>query len=120
VRYPASVSVPGGGTAPEVGARIENLVAPTVRIASADDDSGGDHRLRLLAATSEKDGIRPGPVARVRFDCAYGSAVRPAEFRCETEQVADDAGQLMRPELAKRVSCTVSFAAGRAAPAPSR
>lgn len=106
VTYTAPLAIPGAGTAPEVRQRVTPLTGSDVRLVPADDDAAG--RLRLLATAPGEKGVPPGEVARVRFDCAAGTPVPTGALRCSTDQVADDAGQMMAAKLAKDVTCSVT------------
>jgi hypothetical protein len=123
VSYPERTSLPGRDSEAPVRARVTSLLGPHFRLLPVDEDvdgDGRDDRLRFLLATTEKAALPPKAVARVRFDCAPNGLLSADAFRCTTDQVADDAGQLMRPETARQVTCTVLLAEPPAAPASTR
>jgi hypothetical protein len=110
VAYPKTVSLPG----PAVRDRVASLLESKFRVVPALQDD----RLRLLVTTSDQSGVPSRPTARIRFDCEPGAPLAASDFRCTTEQVADNSGQLMAPRLASQVTCGVTLAEGGQGPPP--
>jgi hypothetical protein len=113
VAYPKTVSLPG----PAVRDRVESLLGSKFRVVPALQDSDGDgrdERVRLLVTTTDQSGVPSRPTARIRFDCEPGAPLEASKFRCTTEQVADNSGQLMTAQLASQVRCGVTLAHGQA------
>jgi hypothetical protein len=112
VVYPEGVSIPGNATDPPVRDRITSLLDPKFRLVPVDDDPNADGReglLRILVVAPASTPVPAAPIARIRFDCK--GPLKAGAFRCETNQVADGAGQLLQAEQAKQVTCDVGVSA---------
>jgi cysteine-rich repeat protein len=108
VRYPTFASYPGSGATTDPS-RLTDLTPPGAFLAPNDrdlDGDGTDDDLKVVYARSRT--IPPGDFVRVRFDCAPGSAVRPADFACAFEDASDEFGNSYPPE---QFRCSVSAVA---------
>jgi len=113
VDYPASVSIPGSGTAASARARFTNLIGSNYRFVPSDIDSDGnlvDDRGRTLVTANTAEAIPSAAIERVRFDCPSGRVVQPAQLACRPTGLADSSGQPFPPGVAALVSCSLSFA----------
>ncbi len=114
VDYPASVGIPGSGTASTARARFSSLIGTNYRFVASDLDSnadGRDDRGRTLVTANTSEPIPSAPIERVRFDCPAGTVVTPPQFACRPVDMADSSGQLFPPPVAGLITCTLSFAA---------
>jgi hypothetical protein len=114
VDYPASVGLPGSGTASSARARFTNLIGTNYRFVASDLDSnadGQDDRGRTLVTANTSEPIPNAPIERVRFDCPSGTVVQPPQFACRPAETVDSAGQLFPPPVAALITCSLSFAA---------
>ncbi|MCW5889680.1 MAG: hypothetical protein KIT14_03930 [bacterium] len=98
VVYPASVSLPGTGSADTVRQRVSALQGKQpgdVRVVAHDADAAGARDLYLVVASfadtpSEfNDGVRPGDTAAVQFDCTDGARIAADDFTCRVESSND-------------------------------
>ena len=65
---------------------------------------------QLQAAARKTQGsLDPGPVFRVRFDCAAGTNVSPTAFSCQQEQATDLSGSPFATELSNLIGCVVAL-----------
>ncbi len=111
VDYPAPLGLPGTGTASSVRQRFTNLIGTPYRFLASDVDSDGDgvdDRARTLVSSSSV-AIPAAAIERIRFDCPQGTVISPADLSCGLDQLTDATGQLLAPEVAALVTCTLSF-----------
>lgn len=121
VGYPEGASLPGKGTDASVRERLTSLVDPKFRVLAVDEDANADgreERVRILVTTTDSAGVPTGPIARLRFDCAGAKPPVAAGFTCRTDQVADNAAQLLAPKLAGQVTCATIVPDKPPAPQP--
>jgi hypothetical protein len=112
VGYPDGAGLPGKGTDPSVRERLTSLLDPKFRVLAVDEDADGDGRekhVRILVTTNDRAGLPAGPIARLRFNCAGLKPPVASGFTCRTDQVADNAAQLLTPKLASQVTCATTF-----------
>lgn len=109
--YDPPLGIPGSATDESARERTRSLRGPAVRLTAVDEDSDGDgreDRVRILLTATE-GGLRGGEVARVRFDCPAGTRLPASALRCSTDQISDEAGNLLRPEQARLVTCSAAM-----------
>jgi hypothetical protein len=60
-----------------------------------------------VALATTEQGIQPGKVFKVRFDCPAGSRINPSAFSCATSEVTSASGEPLQEMLARDVRCLI-------------
>jgi len=105
--YPASLDVPVDAASGSSRERVENRTGfPGGLFDAVRKDTDGDGAGDLLSVGLITQGMKPGPFARVTFDCDGGGGAPSADaFTC-TADVADDRGHVP-------ATCSVRVVLGR-------
>jgi hypothetical protein len=106
VRFPRGLSLPVNGATGSAQERVEVLSGTDGGLFDAiPRDGDGDGVADVINVGLIRKGSAPGPFAKIRFDCAAGTASRKAsDFSC-TSDVADETGSVPS-------SCRVAIAGG--------
>jgi len=83
--------------------RLTSLPPPGSKVGSPKREA---KRLRIALTTTEQ-GIQPGKVFKMRFDCPAGSRIQPSALSCATAEVVGASGEPMEEMLAREVRCLV-------------
>jgi hypothetical protein len=116
--YADSLGIPGSGVATTVRQRVTSLLGAgfTVQVTTLGDHDSDDpdtvEDTLEVRATSTTNSIRPGNVARTRFDCpgGAGTVIPPTALGCSFLQVGALDGNPMPLQLVALITCSVSLA----------